>query len=62
VTNKKSERLVEGVPTLNAVIQLSKSHDVELPISQALHEILNVGNDPRAVLKELFLRPVRSEL
>jgi glycerol-3-phosphate dehydrogenase (NAD(P)+) len=62
VTNKKFERLVEGVPTLNAVIQLAKSHDVELPISQALHKILNVGNDPRAVLKELFLRPVRSEL
>ena len=62
VTNKKFERLAEGVPTLNAVIQLAKSYDVELPICQALHKILNEGNDPRAVLKELFLRPVKSEL
>jgi len=62
VTNKKFERLAEGVPTLDAVNQLAKSYDVELPICQALHEILNVGNDPRAVLKELFLRPVKSEL
>ena len=62
VTNKKFERLAEGVPTLDAVNQLAKSYDVELPICQALHEILNVGSDPRLVLKELFLRPVKSEL
>ncbi len=61
VTNKKFARLAEGVPTLNAVLQLAKSHDVELPICQAVHKILKVGNDPRAVLKELFLRPIRSE-
>ena len=62
VTNKKFERLAEGVTTLDAVNQLAKSYDVELPICQALHEILNEGNDPRLVLKELFLRPVKSEL
>jgi glycerol-3-phosphate dehydrogenase (NAD(P)+) len=62
VTNKKFEGLAEGVPTLNAVIQLAKSHHVDLPICNALHNILNVGYDPRTVLKELFLRPVRGEL
>jgi glycerol-3-phosphate dehydrogenase (NAD(P)+) len=62
VTNKKFEGLAEGVPTLNAVIQLAKSHDVDLPICKALHNILNVGHDPRTVLKELLLRPVRGEL
>ncbi len=62
VTKKKFERLAEGVPTLDAVNQLARSYNVELPICQALHEILNEGNDPRLVLKELFLRPVKSEL
>ena len=62
VTNRKFERLAEGVPTLNAVIQLAKSYDVELPICQALHKILHDGNEPRAALKELFLRPLKSEL
>ncbi len=62
VTNRKFEGLAEGVPTLNAVIQLAKSHDVDLPICQALYNIINLGYDPRTVLKDLLLRPVKSEL
>jgi len=62
VTNKKFEELAEGVPTLNAVIQLAKSHDLDLPICNALHNILNLGHDPRTVLKDLLLRPVKGEL
>ncbi len=62
VTNEKFKGLAEGVPTLNAVIQLAKSHDVDLPICQALHKIINLGYDPSAILRELLLRPVKSEL
>ncbi|MDX2431265.1 MAG: NAD(P)H-dependent glycerol-3-phosphate dehydrogenase [Bacteroides sp.] len=62
VTNTKFEGLAEGLPTLNAVIQLAKSHDVDLPICKALYNILTYGYDPGTVLKELLLRPVKSEL
>ena len=62
VTNMKFEGLAEGIPTLDAVIQLAKLHDVDLPICEALNNILNAGDDPRTVLRELLLRPVKSEL
>lgn len=62
VTKGQFDGLAEGIPTLNAVIRLAKTLEVDMPISRALDGILNRGDDPRTILKELLLRPVKSEL
>ncbi|WP_439873483.1 NAD(P)H-dependent glycerol-3-phosphate dehydrogenase [Bacillus mycoides] len=61
VTGQNFEKLAEGVSTVKALKELSKQYDVELPISNALYEILFEGKDAKDTLEELFLRPVKFE-
>lgn len=61
VSGQKFEKLAEGVSTVKALKELSKQYDVELPISNALYEILFENKDAKNTLEELFLRPVKFE-
>ncbi|WP_234842435.1 NAD(P)H-dependent glycerol-3-phosphate dehydrogenase [Bacillus hominis] len=61
VTGQNFEKLAEGVSTVKALKELSKQYDVELPISNALYEILFESKDAKDTLEELFLRPVKFE-
>ncbi|MED1412195.1 MULTISPECIES: NAD(P)H-dependent glycerol-3-phosphate dehydrogenase [Bacillus] len=61
VLGQKFEKLAEGVSTVKALKELSKQYDVELPISNALYEILFESKDAKDTLEELFLRPVKFE-
>ncbi|PDY83075.1 glycerol-3-phosphate dehydrogenase [Bacillus cereus] len=61
VSGQKFKKLAEGVSTVKALKELSKQYDVELPISNALYEILFEGKDAKDTLEELFLRPVKFE-
>ncbi|WP_240687572.1 NAD(P)H-dependent glycerol-3-phosphate dehydrogenase [Bacillus sp. SYJ] len=61
VSGQKFEKLAEGVSTVKALKELSKQYDVELPISNALYEILFENKDAKDTLEELFLRPVKFE-
>lgn len=54
-------KLAEGVATASALKFLSERHDVELPISNAVYEIVNKGKDPGKVLLDMFLRPIKYE-
>lgn len=55
------KKLAEGVQTVKALRLLSKRHEVELPISNAIHSIIFEKQDAQDVLLNLFLRPIKFE-
>jgi glycerol-3-phosphate dehydrogenase (NAD(P)+) len=61
VNGKNFSKLAEGVATIEALLRLSKQYDVELPICNALYEIIFNDKDPLKILLDLFLRPVKFE-
>lgn len=54
-------KLAEGVATVEALYHLSKEYEVELPICNALYEILFNHKEISKALIDLFLRPVKFE-
>jgi len=61
VKGNTSDKLAEGVYTVEALMALSQQYEVELPICQAVHEIVTNHKDCKEQLLTLFLRPVKSE-
>ncbi|MDX8366593.1 NAD(P)H-dependent glycerol-3-phosphate dehydrogenase [Cytobacillus sp. IB215665] len=61
VTGEKFEKLAEGVSTVKALKELSEQYNVELPICNALYDILFRNRDAKVTLENLFLRPVKFE-
>ena len=61
VNGKKFDKLAEGVSTARALMVLSKRYDSELPICEAVYSIINKAQEPKRVLRELFLRPMKYE-
>lgn len=61
VRGERFEKLAEGVYTVKALMELSKQYNVELPISNAVYEIIHEGRDASETLLSLFLRPVKFE-
>lgn len=53
--------VAEGVPTTTAALELAASVGIELPITQKVASILFHGEDPRTSIRELMLRPAKSE-
>ena len=56
-----SEKLAEGVSTADALLVLGKQYDTELPITQAVHNVIQEKADPHDALSRLFLRKRKSE-
>ena len=61
VIGEKFDKLAEGVSTLEAVRHLAQKYEVELPICDALYEIIFENADPKEKLLDLFLRPIKFE-
>ncbi|WP_088013524.1 NAD(P)H-dependent glycerol-3-phosphate dehydrogenase [Gottfriedia acidiceleris] len=61
VEGKPFDKLAEGVSTIKALKQLSNQYDVELPICNALFEIIFEHKNAKETLEELFLRPLKFE-
>ena len=61
VNKAVSDKLAEGVYTVQALMDLAAAHGIELPICQAVHEIIAEGTEPKEKLLQLFLRPVKGE-
>lgn len=61
VQGEKFDQLAEGVSTVEALIYLAGQYGIELPICQAVYEIVTQHKDPKEKLLDLFLRPVKSE-
>lgn len=54
-------KLAEGVDTSKALVRLSELHGVELPISQAIYEVLFEHKDPKTTLEAMFERSTKFE-
>lgn len=57
----KIEGVVEGIPTTRAVVRLARKHGVEMPITQAVHEVLFNNMDPLAAISMLMSRQPKPE-
>jgi glycerol-3-phosphate dehydrogenase (NAD(P)+) len=54
--------VAEGVLTTNAAIGLARKMNIEMPITEQVHEILQLGKSPQAAIRDLMARPSTSEL
>ncbi|ODG90812.1 MULTISPECIES: NAD(P)H-dependent glycerol-3-phosphate dehydrogenase [Bacillaceae] len=61
VEGKPFDKLAEGVSTIKALKELSEQYNVELPICNALFEILYEHKNAKDTLEELILRPIKFE-
>lgn len=55
-------QVAEGAYTVRAVIENSKKFGVEMPLAEAVYRVLYKGEKPKELLKELFARPVKTEM
>ncbi len=53
--------VVEGVPTTRSVMELARAHNVEMPITAAVHDILFSGLSPRDAIPALMRREPKKE-
>ena len=61
IKGEKMTKLAEGVDTSTALVKLSDTYGVYLPISRAVHEILFAGSPPKEVLSGLFDKDTKFE-
>lgn len=61
VLGKKYEKLAEGVFTTKAIVKLADEHKVDLPICNAVNDVVNLGKDPLVKISDLFLRKIKHE-
>jgi glycerol-3-phosphate dehydrogenase (NAD(P)+) len=53
--------VAEGVFTTTAAVGLARARDVEMPITEQMHAILQEGKSPREAIQELMSRSGKSE-
>lgn len=53
--------VVEGVPTTKSVVTLAERYKVEMPITQAVHQVLFEGLDPIEAISQLMSREAKAE-
>ena len=58
---KQITGVVEGVATTRSVIQLARQHNVEMPITEAVHDVLFEGMDPIHGISRLMSRQLKEE-
>ena len=61
VQKKQYQKLAEGYYTVKALRRLGREYGVELPICEAIYQILYEEAEPKEVLKLLFSRSLRNE-
>ena len=61
VKGVKFDKLAEGCHTVKAICRLGKKYGVELPICEAVYQIMYEGQDARSILKNLFDRSLKNE-
>ena len=54
-------KVAEGVLTTRAALGLAHQHNIEMPITEQMEQILDEGKDPREAIRDLMLRPGRDE-
>ncbi len=61
VAGERCDLLAEGYYTVKALTELGARHGVELPICQAVYEVLYENADPEKTLDRLFRRTLKKE-
>ena len=56
-----TDSVVEGVATTTSVVELAKYHNVEMPITQAVNDVLFSEKSPADAITELMTRPLKPE-
>lgn len=54
-------KVAEGVRTTRAALGLARRYGIEMPITEQMELILDEGKDPREAIRDLMLRPGRTE-
>ena len=58
---KATESVIEGISTCKSVIALAGRYDVEMPITQAVYEVLFENKPVHAAINDLMKRQLKSE-
>lgn len=61
VKGERLDKLAEGYYTVKALVSLSEKYSVDMPICQAVYEIIYESKDARKTLAHLFERSVKAE-
>ena len=61
VQGNRYDELAEGYYTVKAIYKLGKAYGVELPICNAVYQVLYEGKEPKTILKKLFERSLKNE-
>lgn len=61
VQGKTYNQLAEGYYTVKAIRNLGKAYGVELPICEAVYQIIYETKEPKSILKSLFDRSLKNE-
>lgn len=61
IRHYKYDELAEGVSTTSAILHLSRKYNVELPICNAVDQIINHNQNANQMLSDLFLRSIKNE-
>ncbi len=56
-----TESVVEGITTCKSVVELAAKHNVEMPITQAVYEVLFENKSVHNAIEELMNRQLKSE-
>ncbi len=54
-------KVAEGVRTTRAALGLARRYGIEMPITEQMELILDEGKDPREAIRDLMLRPGKTE-
>jgi glycerol-3-phosphate dehydrogenase (NAD(P)+) len=55
------DMVAEGVRTTQSIHDLARRHDLEMPITEAVHAVLFQGRDPREMVEQLMTRSAKRE-
>ena len=58
---RSTDSVVEGIATCKSVVALAGKHEVEMPIAQAVYEVLFENKPVRAAIAELMGRRLKAE-
>ena len=61
VTKEKYDSLAEGCYTAKAVMRLCEIYEVEMPICEAVYDVIYKGIDVRSAMSRLFSRSIKEE-
>lgn len=61
INGEKFDKLAEGVSTTRALVKLSQKYNVDLPIVNAVNQVITYNQDPKETLSSLFLRSIKDE-